>query len=87
MPQYLISWSHDKVVLRNFEGVITTYQEPKNYENFFGNSNMTENDLLSMLEGAEEYKSIGIEKLLSDLDETFSLVPENNERMERRDNE
>jgi lysine 2,3-aminomutase len=87
MPQYLISWSHDKVVLRNFEGVITTYQEPKNYENFFGNSNMTENDLLSMLEGAEEYKSIGIEKLLSDMDETFSLVPENNERMERRDNE
>lgn len=85
MPQYLISWSHDKVVLRNFEGVITTYQEPETYENIFGNTNI-ENDLLSMLEGAEEYKAIGIEKLLSDLNETISLVPENNERTGRRDN-
>ncbi len=85
MPQYLISWSHDKVVLRNFEGVITTYQEPQQYENFFGNNNMNDNDL-ALLAGAEEYKSIGIEKLLSDLDETISLVPENTERIERRDN-
>ena len=85
MPQYLISWSHDKVVLRHFEGVITTYQEPETYENIFGNTNI-ENDLLSMLEGAEEYKAIGIEKLLSDLNETISLVPENNERTGRRDN-
>jgi L-lysine 2,3-aminomutase (EC 5.4.3.2) len=86
MPQYLISWSHDKVVLRNFEGVITTYQEPKHYENVFGNTNIGDNRLLSILEGAEEYKAIGIEKLLSDLNETISLVPENTERMERRDN-
>lgn len=31
MPNYVISQSHDKVILRNFEGVITTYSEPKNY--------------------------------------------------------
>lgn len=31
MPQYLISQSTDKVVLRNYEGVITTYAEPKPY--------------------------------------------------------
>jgi lysine 2,3-aminomutase len=30
-PNYLISQSADKVVLRNFEGVITTYPEPENY--------------------------------------------------------
>lgn len=83
MPQYLISWSHDKVVLRNFEGVITAYQEPESYENFFGTN---ESILLSMLEGAEEYQAVGIERLLSDLDETISLVPENTERIERRDN-
>jgi lysine 2,3-aminomutase len=29
MPQYLISQSPDKVILRNYEGVITTYTEPK----------------------------------------------------------
>lgn len=31
MPQYVISQSPSKVILRNFEGVITTYTEPKGY--------------------------------------------------------
>jgi len=31
MPNYIISQSADKVVLRNFEGVITSYPEPKQY--------------------------------------------------------
>ena len=31
MPNYVISQSPHKVVLRNFEGVITTYTEPANY--------------------------------------------------------
>jgi len=31
MPQYVISQSPSKVVLRNFEGVITTYSEPAPY--------------------------------------------------------
>ena len=33
MPQYVISQSPGKVVLRNFEGVITTYTEPEDYRN------------------------------------------------------
>ena len=32
MPNYIVSWSADKVVLRNYEGVITTYTEPDNYK-------------------------------------------------------
>lgn len=32
MPQYLISQSPSKVVLRNYEGVITTYTEPNSFE-------------------------------------------------------
>ena len=32
MPTYLISQSPNRVVLRNFEGVITTYTEPDHYE-------------------------------------------------------
>ncbi len=32
MPSYMISQSANKVVLRNYEGVITTYTEPKPYE-------------------------------------------------------
>lgn len=30
-PNYIISQASDKVVLRNFEGVITSYPEPKQY--------------------------------------------------------
>ena len=33
MPEYLISMSPDKVILRNFEGVITPYSQPVHYEN------------------------------------------------------
>ena len=32
MPQYVISQSPHKVILRNYEGVITTYTEPENYK-------------------------------------------------------
>jgi lysine 2,3-aminomutase len=32
MPNYLISYSDHKVVLRNFEGYITTYEEPERYQ-------------------------------------------------------
>lgn len=33
MPQYIISQSPGRIVLRNFEGVITTYTEPTDYNN------------------------------------------------------
>jgi lysine 2,3-aminomutase len=32
MPNYLISMSDHKIVLRNYEGFITTYEEPVNYQ-------------------------------------------------------
>jgi len=32
MPDYLISQTSKRVILRNFEGVITTYTEPEHYE-------------------------------------------------------
>jgi lysine 2,3-aminomutase len=31
MPQYLISMSDHKIILRNFEGYITAYEEPVDY--------------------------------------------------------
>ena len=84
-PNYLLSWSNDKVVLRNFEGIITTYEEPRTYEDVF--RNYTYSDIEPKLEGAEEYKAIGIEKLLSNAYDTISLIPENTERIERRDHD
>ncbi|HJH30302.1 MAG TPA: lysine 2,3-aminomutase [Methanosarcinaceae archaeon] len=85
MPNYLISWSTNKVILRNFEGVITTYKEPDSYEAIFCDRNCDDCHLQLKLDEAEEFKSVGIAKLLSDFDETGSLVPENTERLDRRD--
>lgn len=85
MPQYIISWATNKVVLRNFEGVITTYKEPDSYEPVFCDRKCEACTLQLKLDGAVEYESIGIEKLLSDYDEAITLVPEDNARYQRRD--
>jgi len=84
MPNYLISWSTNKVVLRNYEGVITTYKEPDSYEPWFCDRDCEKCDLQLRLEDAEEHRSVGIEKLLADYDETTSLVPGENYRHKRR---
>ncbi|AMV71230.1 lysine 2,3-aminomutase [Desulfuromonas carbonis] len=83
-PNYLISISTNKVVLRNYEGVITTYQEPNSYEPIFCDRKCDDCRLHLKLGDAEECRSTGIEMLLSDFDRTISLTPENNSRMERR---
>ncbi len=85
MPNYLLSWSPHKVILRNFEGVITTYQEPENYDDPGCDGNCDKCTLQLKFDDAHEYNSVGIWKLLSNWDETYSLTPENNERMERRE--
>jgi lysine 2,3-aminomutase len=84
MPNYLISWSTNKVVLRNYEGVITTYKEPDSYKPVFCDRNCEDCKLQLKLNGAEEIQAIGIEKLLSDYDDAISLTPENTDRMDRR---
>ncbi len=86
MPNYIISWSTNKVVLRNYEGIITTYKEPEKYESIFCDRDCDNCNLeLNLTEADEELKSIGIEQLLSDADSTISLIPDNNERYNRRE--
>ena len=86
MPNYLISWSTNKVVLRNYEGVITTYKEPDSYEANFCDRNCPECDLLLDLEDADESRAIGIERLLADDDQIISLIPTDTARIDRRKN-
>ncbi len=86
MPHYLISWSTNKVVLRNYEGVITTYKEPDSYA-VFCDRNCAQCDLQLELDDSVEHTSIGIEELLADYDDTISLVPADNERHSRRSND
>ncbi|WP_320006366.1 lysine 2,3-aminomutase [Maridesulfovibrio sp.] len=85
MPNYIVSWATNKVVLRNYEGVITTYTEPDSYECNYCDRNCADCNLQLKEDSAEE-KAIGIEKLISDWDDTLSLTPEDNERAERNSN-
>lgn len=84
MPNYLISWSTHKVILRNYEGVITTYEEPKSYEPIFCDRECAQCNLYLKLDSADE--AVGIQKLLADYDDTIALVPEDNDRFDRRKN-
>lgn len=77
-PNYLISQSPDKVVLRNFEGVITSYPEPKNYVP--GQADEYFNEIY----GPAKTNTAGIAALMKD--EKFNLVPEGLKRITRRHN-
>ncbi len=86
MPNYLISWSDNKVVLRNYEGVITTYREPDSYQTISCNRSCETCNLQFDFDEKQENKAVGISRLLADYDEAISLVPENNIRLTRREN-
>jgi len=86
MPHYIVSWGTNKVVLRNYEGVTVSYKEPDSYKPYFCDRNCKECDLQLNLEGADEFKAVGIAKLLADFDKTIALTPENTERIKRRNN-
>lgn len=83
-PSYMISRSSNKVVLRNYEGVITSYREPDNYAPTFCNRECDKCNLQLPLDPANEQRSVGIQRLLADSNTTISLVPEDNERHARR---
>jgi lysine 2,3-aminomutase len=56
MPNYLISQSPEKIVLRNFEGVITTYEQPTSY---------TSDCQCDVCTGAEKVNKVGVAGLLN----------------------
>lgn len=74
-PQYLISQSEQKVILRNYEGVICTYPEPAEKDHSCADC--------STCEKLRNKNPIGLEKLLAD--EMLALVPEENRRLRRRE--
>jgi len=87
MPNYVLSWGTNKIVLRNYEGVITTYEEPASYEPQFCDRKCAQCNLELSLDEASEEKSIGIASLLDDSDDTYALTPDSNARLERRNND
>jgi lysine 2,3-aminomutase len=83
-PNYLLTWSVHKVVLRNYEGMICTYQEPENYDRIFCNGDCENCKLQLNIVRADESKIVGVAKLLADYDDATKLIPANTDRIERR---
>ncbi len=73
-PNYLISQSNDKVVLRNYEGVICVYQEPEN--------KISRCKSCSTPCSSSKTRQVGLGKLLKG--DLISLTPQENMRQERR---
>lgn len=84
MPNYVISRSVNKLVLRNYEGIMTTYIEPDYYQSTICNNDCDKCKLQIVSTDSDDFETIGIEKLLSDANNTISLIPEDNERIQRR---
>ncbi len=75
MPNYLISWTTNKVILRNYEGVITTYQEPSCYQHNACDLKCDTCNLHLKTEDGHEHSPSGIAKLMADYDEAITLTP------------
>ncbi len=73
MPNYVISQSPDKVILRNFEGVITTYTEPTNLPPI--------ECTCDVCQGKKKAHKVGVAGLLAG--ERLSLEPIGLERKQR----
>ncbi len=71
-PNYQLSCSGSKSVLRNYEGVITTYQEPENYQE--PDPEVIEATLNH--ETSDYPEAVGICRLLQDDNSDISLIPE-----------
>lgn len=74
-PQYLVSQSSEKLILRNYEGVLCTYTEPSD------KSHECKNCGICNKFKKDEYK--GLEKLYRD--ERICLTPKSNVRIKRRE--
>lgn len=72
MPNYVISQTPHKVILRNFEGVITTYTEPEHY---------TETCQCEYCRGEKEKKLVGVAGL--ERGQGISLEPKELDRVKR----
>lgn len=78
-PNYLLSYSNRKTILRNYEGIICVYTEPEDHSS----SCPPECNLCDSAK-QDNYDIIGLEKLYSDDNNIISLIPEGNLRCSRR---
>mgnify|MGYP000851229020 CR=1 FL=1 len=82
-PNYIVSWSGSKIILRNFEGVITTYEEPHKYKENICDLDCENCKLQLDINDKEKNNMIGVERLLSNNDKKITLVPVSIEKKKR----
>ncbi len=75
IPNYLISWSPRRVVLRNYEGLITAYDEPSSYNETICTMQCESCVMHLSSEDADNMELKGVEKLLAETEKSISLVP------------
>lgn len=78
-PNYIVSQSSKKTVLRNFEGVITSYPEPEAY------TEDTAEEYFSLIypDYLQKAAKVGIASIMTD--QIQSLIPNDLERMKKRE--
>lgn len=78
-PNYIVSQSSKKTVLRNFEGVITSYPEPETY------TEDTAEDYFSLIypDYLQKAAKVGIASIMND--KVQSLIPTDLDRMKKRE--
>lgn len=79
-PNYLLSYSNRKTILRNYEGVICVYTEPEDQS-----SSCPAGCNLCESKTNVEHEQIGLEVLYSNDNDIVSLIPEGNLRSIRRE--
>jgi len=85
MPQYVISQAPGKVVLRNFEGVITTYTEPAEYHNDCHCAECEKRRMAEMAVREETDKDKPVDGVISLLEgEKMNIEPAHLNRHERQ---
>jgi lysine 2,3-aminomutase len=85
MPNYVLSWSTNKIILRNYQGVITTYQEPDDYRHTKCDLKCDTCNLQIKLDAPLEDNTVGIASLLADYNEIITLTP--SDEMQREEDE
>jgi lysine 2,3-aminomutase len=73
IPNYVVSWSPEKIILRNYLGGIWSFKEPVSYQPI--NCSSCKNCTTGNTDEAEEYPVEGVARLLSQSDNTFAIKP------------
>jgi lysine 2,3-aminomutase len=75
IPNYIVSWSPARVILRNYKGTFTCYKEPENYQPIHCENDCQKCGIDQKYNNPGQYPDEGIARLLSESDSAFAINP------------